>query len=105
MPVVGVRYFVNPLASSDTTGQILRAWPSVREARSGLVLLNGVWSKAPELHRQILDLAGRAHVIVADQTILPPKPPVPYLPPPAHLVTVSPARECPEWLRVEIQFP
>ena len=105
VPVVGVRYLHNPLASTETMRQILQAWPTIRNAGSGLILLNGVWSRTPELQPQVVDLARRAHVIVADQTIFPPKQPFTTLPSPVHLVTVSPARECPEWLRVEVQTP
>lgn len=101
VPVVGLSYLHHPLCPTETMRQILQTWPTVRVAK-GLVLLNGVWSKAPGLQPQILDLARRAHVIVADQVIFAPKQPIGILPSPAHLVTVSPARECPEWLRVEV---
>ncbi|HXP61252.1 MAG TPA: hypothetical protein VN829_12220 [Dongiaceae bacterium] len=51
------------------------------------------------------DLARRAHVIVADPAIFPLKSLFKTPPPRLHLVAVSPARECPEWLHVEVQVP
>ena len=105
MPVAGLSYLNNPLTQTEIARQILQAWPAVRSATDGLVLLNGVWSKAPELQPQIADLARRAHVVVADPAILPVKSLFNTPPPPVRLVTVSPARECPEWLHVEVQAP
>jgi hypothetical protein len=105
VPVVGLVYLNGPLTPTETARQILRAWPTVRSATDGLVLLNGIWSKAPELQPQIVDLAHRAHVIVADPVVFPLKPSSKMLPSPLHLLTVSPARECPEWLHVEVQAP
>jgi hypothetical protein len=105
VPVVGVSYLFESLHPTKIADQIRQAWPAVRGAKARLVLLNGVWSKTRDLHREIIDLARRAHVIVADQVIFPPEQIVETLPCPLHLVTVTPARECPEWLRVEIQAP
>jgi hypothetical protein len=88
---------------NDQLGPLLD-FPS-RAATGGLVLLNGVWSKAPELQPQIANLARRTHVMVADPAIFPFKSLFEMSPPTVHLVTVSPARECPEWLHVEVQVP
>jgi hypothetical protein len=103
--VVGLVYLNGPLTPTETAPQILGAWPTIRGAANGLLLLNGIWSKTADLQPQIVDLAHRAHVIVADPVDLPLKPSSKMLPSPHHLVTVSPARECPEWLHVEIQAP
>jgi hypothetical protein len=105
VPVGGLSYLNNPLTPTEIARQTLQAWPTVRSATDGLVLLNGVWSKAPELQPQIADLARRAHVVVPDPAIFPLKSLFKPPPPPLHLVAVSPARECPEWLHVEVQAP
>ena len=102
MPVIGLSYIDHPLCPAETARKILQTWPTIRGAKS-LVLLNGVWVRAPELQTQVLDLARRTHVIVADQVVFAPKQLFGALPSPVHLVTVSSARECPEWLRVEVQ--
>jgi hypothetical protein len=103
VPVAGLTYLHNPFRPTETARQILQAWPTIRGVKAGLVLLNGILGQAPDLQPQVFDLARRAHVVVADQVIFPPKQSSHAVPSPAHLVTISPARECPEWLRVEVQ--
>jgi hypothetical protein len=106
VPVVGVSYPDDP---RDAAGHVRRAWPDVRSTEASLILLNGVWSVAPELRPEILDLARRAHVVAADLTVLSLDltvlPTGSKAPLPVHLVTVSPARERPEWVRVEVRAP
>jgi hypothetical protein len=55
------------------------------------------------MQRAITDAALRAHVVVADVFGIKPIDWPNPLPGPAHVVTVSPAREQPHWIRLEIQ--
>jgi hypothetical protein len=50
-----------------------------------------------------METANNAHVVVADVAALKPGDLTIGVSAPVHLVTVSPARERTEWIRVEIQ--
>lgn len=100
VPVVGVSYLCGPMTHQEASRRVHQAWPDVRSTKAGLILLSGVWSVAPELRPEIVDLGRRAHVVVADLAVLPTKL---QLPPPVHLITVSPARERPGRIRVGVQ--
>jgi hypothetical protein len=103
VPVSGLIYFNNLLLSTEIEREFKRSWPDVCALKPRLVLLNTVWSKIPAMQPAIIDAAGHAHVVVADafgpKSIERPT----HFPGPVHLVTVSPAREQPHWIRVVIQ--
>lgn len=83
--------------------QVQRAWSKIQHANDGSVILLGhVWNRIPHLHPEIVQLAGRCHVFVADEP-LKTEDLVRRIQEPVHIVTVSPAREQPEWIRVTIQ--
>jgi hypothetical protein len=103
VPVIGVAYLGNLLRAGEIERQCKRLWPAVRAARARLVLLNDIWRRVPALQTEILDLARTSHVVVADALALKPGDLTSRVPTPTHLVTVSPAREQPAWIRVEIQ--
>ena len=103
VPVIGVTYLDNPLCPADIERQFNRFWPSVLAKGSRLILLNDVWRAIPALHREIMETANNAHVVVADVAALKPGDLTIGVSAPVHLVTVSPARERTEWIRVEIQ--
>jgi hypothetical protein len=99
-PVPGIIH-LSPHA--DIRQQLQRAWSTIKQANDGsLILLGGVWNRVSHLHSEIVHLAMRCHVIVADEF---PKPEdvARGIPGPVHLLTVAPAREQPEWIRVTIQ--
>jgi hypothetical protein len=66
VPVPGVNYAPNLLHPERLRAWISTQWPAIRSARGKLMLLNGVWSAAPELHDEIARLAQRCHVVVAN---------------------------------------
>lgn len=83
--------------------QVQRVWPKLQQAKDGsLILLGHVWNRVPHLHQEIVQLARRCHVVVADDP-LKTEELVRRLPGPVLLLGVSPAREQPEWIRVTIQ--
>lgn len=99
-PVPGVFYLSS---HADTRQQFQRAWSKIQQAENGsLILLGGLWGRSPNVHSEIGALAARCHIIVADEI---PKPEdlVRRVPGPVHILTVAPAREQPEWIRVTIQ--
>ena len=67
-----------------------------------LFLFNRVWSQAPELWEEIASRAGRAQVVLADESDFTLRDLSNGFSPPIHLLNVSPAREVPEWIKVEI---
>jgi hypothetical protein len=54
------------------------------------------------LRDEIAGCARRAHIIVADEFEVTRRDFGKGFPPPFHLITVSPAREAPEWIKTEI---
>ena len=103
VPVIGVTYLDNLLRVGEIERQFKQLWPRVRAAKARLVLLNDIWRRVPELQSEILDLARTSHVVVADALTLKAGNLASLAPTPTHLITVSPAREQPAWIRVEVQ--
>ena len=103
VPVIGLVYLGNLLRAAEVERQFNRLWPSVRVMKTQLILLNGIWRRVPKLHGEIIDVAYKSHVVVADELSIKPGDLTNRVPRPAHLVTVSPTRERPEWIRIDIQ--
>jgi hypothetical protein len=103
VPVIGLTYLGNLLRAGEIERQFKQLWPTVRATRARLVLLNDIWRRVPALQPEIMDLARTSHVVVADALALKPGDLAGRALAPTHLVAVSPAREQPAWIRVEIQ--
>jgi hypothetical protein len=101
-PVLGVTYVADPLNASRVAKWITEAWLRVRASSARLFLFNGILSHAPEMQNEIAGCARRAHVIVANGVGLNLRDLGKGFPPPVHLISVSPSREVPEWIKVEI---
>jgi hypothetical protein len=99
-PVPGIIH----LSSHAEIGQHLqRVWSKIKQANDGsLILLGSIWNRISHLHAEIVHQAARCHVLVADD-FLKPEDLVRRIPGPVHILTVAPAREQPEWIRVTIQ--
>jgi len=83
--------------------QFQRAWAKIKEANDGtLIVFGDVWNRVSQLHPEILNLAARCHVLIADD-FLKPEDLVRRAPKPAHILSVALAREQPEWIRVTVQ--
>jgi hypothetical protein len=102
VPVIGLIYLGNLLRAAEIERQCNQLWPGISAKGAPLVLLNDVWRKVPPLQPEIMDMARTSHVVVADALSLKPGDLARRVPAPAHLITVSPAPEKPEWIRVEI---
>ena len=100
VPVLGI----TTLSShAENRQQFQRAWSKIKHAKDGtLIFLGQIWNHVSHLHPEILELATRCHVLVADDF---PKPEdlARRVPKPVHTLTVAPAREQPEWIRVTVQ--
>lgn len=66
VPVDGVKYMGATMSLARLREQCRLAWPAIRKTDAQLILLNGIWIALPELHEEILTLAKRRHVVVAD---------------------------------------
>jgi hypothetical protein len=69
VPVETVRYLRAALSRDQLLLAITELWPQIQRAASPLVLLNGVWSAAPELHPEIVECAKLRNVILADAVL------------------------------------
>lgn len=66
------------------------------------MLLNGIWTTVPDLRQRILELAKKRHVITADA--FPPKLQLGFpFDHAVHVISVSPAKEQPKWIRTRIE--
>lgn len=66
VPVEDVIYLHNLLDPYRLRECLCRAWPGITEMKSRLTLLNGIWSIAQEADAEIIQLAARRHLVVAD---------------------------------------
>jgi hypothetical protein len=103
VPIETMTYFREPLCRVKLNQLVRVAWPAIAESGAKLVLLNGIWSVAPELQPEILKLAHQHQVVIADA-----KTPGPHnlpvsLASPVHVVKVGPAREHLSWIQTEVE--
>jgi hypothetical protein len=103
VPLETVTYLRTSPEAKKTPEAIKQLWPSIRSSKNPVIVLNGVWSKVPEIGKDIISLAGQRHVIVAEQA-----PPVGSEltlagNDPVHSLVVSTSRENASWLAVEIR--
>ena len=99
-PVPGIMQFS---VTANPQQELQRRWSRIQKAEDGsLILLGHVWHRVSHLHPDIIQLAARCHVVVADE-FLDPDDLVRRVPGPVHRLGVAPAREEPEWIRVAIQ--
>lgn len=103
VPVLGVHYRQEKLAlASRIRSFVMAAWSRVTSSSAPLVLLNGIWTTAPDLRQPILELARTRHVITADA--FPPKLQLGFrFDYAVHVISVSPAKEQPKWIRTRIE--
>lgn len=100
VPVDTMFYVRGPADLAHASGLVRRLWPEILNTKNPVVLLNGVWSIFPDLREEILSMAERKHVILADQqifvarTALGPEHPL-------HTISVSTARENSNWIAVQ----
>lgn len=100
VPVEGMSYLNEPLPVEKVRSTILKIWPSIRSGTAQLVLLNGVWAVAPQIHHEIVDLAASHHVVLTDA-----KMPERWLfasTVPTHVITLNEAREGEQWIRLRV---
>ena len=69
VPVETLLYLRNCDRPGETQKAVRKLWPQLRTSQKPLILLNGIWSLAPELRKDIVALAEQRHVVVADQEL------------------------------------
>lgn len=87
VPVRGIRYADPRLETGGAKALALAHWPRILTAKAPLLLLNGVWSAAPELGVDFVRLAATRQLILAEPTA--PEPARLRAFDALHLVTVS----------------
>jgi len=102
VPIEGVAYFREPLPAARLTRAIMEAWPAVRSSKSKLLLLNGIWSAAPELRDEIMKEASRRHVIVTVPKIPDARVSQTNANTPIHVVTIGQNRENEQLMRIKV---
>lgn len=102
VPVPGVTYLRCPLPSASSRAVIKRCWPGIRGGNARCIVLNGILNLAPTLMPDLIDLSKRSHLIVAGQSHGRPETIWRNAAAPKHAVNVSPTRQHPAWIHVEI---
>ena len=99
-PIETMLYFSGSVASAETGKAVRGIWPQILNSKHPLILLNGIWSALPDLRHDILSLASRRHVIVAEQQVAVPKSAL-ETEHPQHTLFISTPRENSNWITVQ----
>lgn len=102
VPLENVIYIREPLSPARVKKAVLDAWPVARSAQARVLLLNGIWSVAPDLHGEILEEAKNRHVIVTAPKIPEPDELKGVVKGPIHVLTISQPRENEKWIRFKV---
>lgn len=102
VPIETVAYLKNLLRPIQQQELVRAVWLQIRNSKTPLVLLNGVWSLVPELRKEIVVLASQRHVIVADQPLPNPTDLTRGAAHPVHILTVSAFSENSSRIKVEV---
>lgn len=103
VPVKTMLHLNATLTPSQTVTAIREVWPGTMSAINPLILLNGIWTTAPDLQTDIIALAKNKHVILAEQTGPAPNS-LPYSTASiSQILKISASRENSYWINVEIQ--
>lgn len=70
VPVLGVRYVDDRLKLNQVREVVRSAWPKFLTTNAQLVLLNGIWSAAPEIGDDLIRLAALRNVVLAEEPAL-----------------------------------
>lgn len=66
VPVSGVFYLRRSSSPAELQGLLRAMWPLFANAEAQLLILNGIWSRVPEIRMKIAELAKRHNVLIAD---------------------------------------
>lgn len=103
VPVETLCYLRNSHSPAKTLEAIRQIWPSLRASKIPLLLLNDIWSTAPELQKDILALATHRHVIVAVEEVSSMSQSAFNAAQPVHLLRVSTHQKNRDWIAVGIE--
>jgi hypothetical protein len=98
VPIESLTYFRSPISPVVAKKLVQKSWPEVINAGAKLVLLNGVWAIAPELHPKILAEAHSRHVVLTAGSV----PPAVAVDAPISIVTISP-RDSEHAIRLRVE--
>jgi hypothetical protein len=101
VPVETLVYLKEPLPPDQAKQAIRETLPSVCSAKSRLILLNGVWSMAAEMHEQIFRQGLNQHVVLTVDRV--PQIVSKASRPVTHVITLAPARENEQWIRLKVE--
>jgi len=89
VPLPGVRYLRNLFEPVSLRNTVRADWQEVRAGEARLVVLNGVWSAVPNIQNDVLELAERAAIIVADSIVSTPLSSKRIKARPINIITIS----------------
>lgn len=69
VPIESIAYFEHLQPTDVLRHGVDSCWPRITRTKTGLVILNRIWSINPDLHLSILKLACSRPVILADETL------------------------------------
>lgn len=98
VPVEGISYMTEPLRIEKARLVAAAIWPSIVSGKAQLVLLNGVWSIAPQIHEEVLSMAALRHVVLTAAKI-PERWPMSAS---THIITLNQAREGEHCIRLRV---
>src|SRR5262249_7841108 len=69
VPVGGLYYIDGATGLEHVRASVKNIWPRLITSREPLVLFNRLWSAAPELRVDIINLTRSKHVVIADEEL------------------------------------
>jgi hypothetical protein len=102
-PVPGVFHCPTRLGTPKLQQIAAEVWPLIAGRRANLVLLNRVWSAAPELQPAIERLATEKHVILADDWDCGQVRQLRRIQPTPQALRIFPHQTHASWLRVQVE--
>jgi len=99
VPVPGVIYLNLSMGSIFDANQLKAVWSHLKNRNFKCILINGIFNKYPELRSEIIMLSKNTHIIIADSDLQK------LIPHATHSIKVTPAREQPAWIHIELQAP
>jgi hypothetical protein len=103
VPVPGLKYLHNLFHPALLREAIRQGWPQVASGKVQLICLNGIWTVMPDMQKEILALAARFPVVVADASIIEASRLRKNVAAPANLVTVAEGHGTDKGILVAIQ--
>ncbi len=103
VPLEKVLYVGRLINSTRLNAVLCSSWERVRASNAQLMLFNGIWSAVLGLQGQILELAKKKHVLLADGTMPEPSRVAALANAPVTVVTLISTSDSGQFIRLKVE--